>query len=840
MFSVDALLALALLASFLVFGHALALRSENANLSSEQQALDDAFTSLDNSGALLEETDDIANFSLDMKAQAVLDRARSLLPQGYDLNVELKQYSYDPQACRSNPTFNSCFLLTGTGTAGNGWPGDRTLVAGQKLIVKKERPGDCNIGPDVNLEFSAPFFSPATSPIMLSPADPLGQFRSYLSGLDKILNFAAGDGNLFVDVNVTDLNTGAKILTGQTISCDQYLRVDLNTGFNTTGRSPLNMIFGADKSSSTKECAIAKGTTVKSSNGTLPVSSAFSLLDTFSLTDNNAFSILLEWAGSCSSNCPEFKIQSPSDVNYGAGMTTTTQINTFNCTDGDSPQSKVYYQSKTLFDYLAAGSSAANNKSGAWKVWVRNSGIARDYNLTVKLIRNQRVNATPNIVEWNEPISKIELAQLWIWKFNQLPPWNPIADEYAYAEIGVDSVSGTQIQPSSGLRPIGDQAFLSQLKNLSAIGTEDSAFGYALDGRNGMINDTLAAQPSSELRIVVLFGDGNNTGSPTVFSAGADANSKNIIIYSVGIGRDFNFSSLKQLAYMTGGLFFNAYDENSLDLIFQLISNDIIGRGMNQSGIGAPDLNLHIPVAPGSVVFNGRTSFQGTCVIDSASDGGVPGQCAEKAGNKALDFNIHNVDILSTWTGGYDLVYPCNNDFACSTNTRLVPEQGSNYTWRDVNGVFHPPYFDANRQLTLTFLYRDFKINFVSAELVDLNFIDANLRLRNDGNLNAWRNSVSDTNTRFFLESIFPSAELLPPLAQFAPLFFDGNLCGNISVGCKREDWNKISFLREGLLYARIDENKLRDCPRGNIAAMECRSGPFTRFYALQYKMWRK
>lgn len=787
--SLDSAIAVVVLATAMLAMQVVMFQQQPSQTIQSMQKADDVFVALDNSGFLLEQVD-LEN--LDVIASNIRSEALSLLPSDFNVRVELKKFSVNSADCRRFESFEKCFTLEETASSGISAFGGVSVMHDRKLFAKKQSPGDCNI------------VASFSKKVWEFPKKTGTAFFDF----SKIF-FQSSGGDL--NIAVKAFRNGEQLMQDSTIKCDENILVDLNAFFPTTGRPPINLIFGADKSLSTGECAIAKGTVLDEGSGVTP--SSFQKVREFSLSSNEAFDVLLEWSESCSSNCPKLYVISPNLTKYGFGSFLTTEENVSTCNSGDSLNSKAYYLSKSVFDYLAVNSNIANPKAGVWEVWVEKPGTPVNYDLTVKKIQNEYFDSISlSILSWNNPISKIELAQVFIARMNGFEFWDKEADEYAFAEIGKDKKSGgdgSSIQPSSGLRPIGDQAFKSQLKNLSPISTDFSAFGFGMSGTS-MMNSTLASEAPAEVRVEILFGDGDSNGSPNAVSAANDAKDKNIIVFTVGFGQDFNFTDLKAVAQITGGEFYNAKDENALGPIFELIAKRVFALSGIRQGLGVPDLNIEIPISPSSIVSNPTSSFQGTFEIDS----------------NFLRYFIHDINILSAWHGTYNLTYPCT--LSCSGGKKYFPEFGTRYSYFDNDGNYFSNEFSANNYISVNFLYRDLVVSFERADLSDINRVLVSVKVANTADLNTLNYPLGRVDVNILVDGFLAGLKTVK------------GLCTRNDIACI--DWfdvNSLEILQEGRITAVIDANAVKDCPLGNQASIICRSGLKTEFYSIDYYVWR-
>ncbi len=414
--------------------------------------------------------------------------------------------------------------------------------------------------------------------------------------------------------------------------------------------------------------------------------------------------------------------------------------------------------------------------------------------------------------------------------------------------------SGWTVEDKMGLVSFSGSATLNRTlvkltdanKNLlkqdvnALVASGSTAIGDGISTATAELNS--ARHTPDARKFQILLSDGQNTAGSDPLTAAQNAKDSNIIIYTIAFGIDADLSTMQQIAALTDGNSFIASDENSLLSLYLLIAQQIGSIATGTEGPVAPDVNITISLDPGTVVQNISSTFQGTCQIDAAYSKGVPGACTETQDTNALFFELHDINIISPWYGSYLLTYPCNSDVSCKTNTRTIPETGSVYEWKDSNGISHPSAtFDQNHRIDVNFLYRDFNISFVSALLVDLNRVDVNLRVDNNGDLNQLLPAVPIPANIFVDQDprVFSGNPLSPP----SPVLFPKWLCGSHlykGPGCPTQDSASATILSEGTIYAFLDANTLRDCPRGNTAAIRCSSGPFTQFYQISYHMWRK
>jgi len=264
------------------------------------------------------------------------------------------------------------------------------------------------------------------------------------------------------------------------------------------------------------------------------------------------------------------------------------------------------------------------------------------------------------------------------------------------------------------------------------------------------------------------------------------------------------------ISAITNGEFYAADDENALQPIFDLIARRIFSLTGFKAGIGVPDLNIIIPVLPGSVISNPTSTFQGTFELTSES----------------LKFFIHDINILSPWYGSYNIAFPCTT--SCFNEIKYFPEFGTHYSYIDNNNMHYSNSLDLNKYIDVNFLYRDLAVSFESAELVDINHVSIAARVSNIGDLNTLNYPSGLTDLNFYVNGGLLATKTI------------SGLCSSKDSKCSRWfDSNELEIFQEGVFDISIDANAVKDCPLRNSATVVCRSQLVTEFYVLEFGVWQ-
>lgn len=219
-FSADIILALVLVVGILVFVSD--FNPQSTDLEERRitdQYVDDLFVALDHSGYVANEID--TNGFSGVTLQNVYDKARSLLPDSYDLLLEMNSYPVDLNSCRSSPDFDSCFPDENvqTLTLGTPLPMNAPFIHGRRVFLKQQPASQC----------TGALSGPSNSnPFNLFSQSPYAALQST-------------DLNIQFDVNVSPAGPW---------TCDQNITVTLSVVSNTGARKAVDMMLVFDRSGS--------------------------------------------------------------------------------------------------------------------------------------------------------------------------------------------------------------------------------------------------------------------------------------------------------------------------------------------------------------------------------------------------------------------------------------------------------------------------------------------------------------------------------------------------------------------------------------------------------------
>lgn len=752
-FSMDSGVAVLLLIGVVYILLAIPFPEEGLGSLQTVQLVDDSFALLHSTGYLLRTVD--SNAPTDA-VQNIYTRSSSLLPNNLSLRVDLKQYTVDMGDCRLNKTFEECFLENEviTVSAGAALPSDKDVFHGRKILMKKQPPGDCNL-----------------SYLLLSGSEKASQTKK-----DFELLFADYQGPIFLqedgDLNVT---FDVSVDPSDQISCDENVAVTLTVSVNEEIRKPIDIMLVMDRSGSMSECAIANGTVIHQSSGSLGGGTRvcvlwwwfwcllweyqdWQYLADFDITNNDAFDVFLEWVGGDDgTQLPKMYIEAPDGTTYGFY--------------GGTPDDGCYVSSENNI-YIAVPTTTSQN--GTWRVYAWNDDPAVDYDLTVKII--------------DAPISKLDAMKQAGKDFIDNAEWT--TDDYT----GLTSFATTAKtdQPLTSNRI----AVKNSIDTLKAGGA--TAIGEGIyEATEELLPPPSGHGREEALSFQVLLSDGyTNTGRDSE-DAAYDARDKNITIFTIGFGTSIDEDELRTIAEITGGEYYYAGDADALQEIYDIIA----GRIQEM----ASDTNVVVPVLLGSYVVE----LGGGTVVD---------------GN--IVFEIGTIEAGVPWVGTYILNFPCNNYANCEVEAITFPGEGAYFTYTDSEGVVHT--IDFNASTTVDFLIRDIRVDIYSGELVGENDIYLDVNVFNFGDLN-----TGETTLNFRLgdlDGTLLASRDVPELCGIenpeCVSYF--KIYSSVSI----ENEGVIYAIVN-------DDNALSECPIGNYDAVNCYGGPSIQYFVLDYYVWR-
>ena len=787
------------------------------------QLVDDAVAAMDSTGFIMQSIENGQPEDINAKMM-------ELLPERVEFKIKMLRYSSDiddlGSNCRSGQTFESCFPNPYPGTEPNPTtflespetiPSDREVFHGKKLFVKRE-PGDC--------EFET-------------------GLRAKTEVKRQLLFQGTGDGNFNFGSSVQS-PPGTEVTE---LQCDQEAYVELSISRKTKERLPVDIVFAAAKNRSMGECAIAAGNDFFTYSES-QTRSDFEKVTDFTVSNANAIDVILSWT-SCSANCPEFYISSPSDTNYGSLQVTTEQDSTECNVHNKATQSgkAYYYGNRVYLRYLALGSGLV--ETGSWGLYVKNpNGVS--YNVEAKDIDNNHFNdSAPDLIEaWNEPIAKVEIAKVMITEFTQRaewsvngPDWNH--DQYAYGEIGDPTTNpqiGSSIQPASEFRDAGDigPPISSQLKNLdSATQNIDApAYAFALDD-DDLINDALANNfpDYNRTKFAIIYGDSlDDSGSYTIANAIADAQDKGLYYYTI----DFNENNwgqslcqnqdLRDLADQTGGKCYPATDEGALGAILDIIAKEIGDKAAFGPEPGSATLTMTFP-----------SDFQASFLYDFSPQPDVwDGQTLE----------YQNVTITSvSWTPEFYMNIPCNfagcDSFLFEDRNVLLPPLATTMSYT-IDGQPEQVNWPTEDIKTIPIKFTDLLIQFIGGQFYGIHDVTIYYRVLNDGYFDVDLADVVPTN-------FYQGTSSLDACPDDGGTWIDNHDLAGYGIleaahgnGGTTTSVDLSKALSEsGYLCIYINEppspdtRTIQECSENNWVVVNC-DVPKTFVYSLEYWMWYK
>ncbi|MDZ4256974.1 MAG: VWA domain-containing protein, partial [archaeon] len=331
----------------------------------------------------------------------------------------------------------------------------------------------------------------------------------------------------------------------------------------------------------------------------------------------------------------------------------------------------------------------------------------------------------------------------------------------------------------------------SPIDAMTAIGQTATSSGVrtATDELTSLRHNPLA------LKFQVMMADGKANAGGSVQTAAIHAANNDIVIYTVGFGRDADEAELTSIATITGGKYYYAEDQNSLIDVFDQIARDI--RTISS------DANLF-------AAFD-----SGTTIVDDGN-GTVMG------GNLVFDINA---DTPPPWSVTYTFNIPCASQLACQTQIISIPSPGTYFEYIDLNG--NPVRVDWNVFVTDVFHFRDLNINILSGDLLSPNNVDLTLEIMSGGTLDAPASEV-----RFYrgppTQNDVIGSHSVPPL------------CGQLNPTCLAFEYAFTQNLgAEGELYAVVNpDGTIPECAYNNEDVLFCYYSSGTQFYTLDYWAW--
>ncbi|MFH1234157.1 MAG: hypothetical protein V1493_00925, partial [Candidatus Diapherotrites archaeon] len=285
----------------------------------------------------------------------------------------------------------------------------------------------------------------------------------------------------------------------------------------------------------------------------------------------------------------------------------------------------------------------------------------------------------------------------------------------------------------------------------------------------------------------------------------AYAEDRGIRIYTVGFGTDINTEVLEDIADITDANYYLASDENALKAIYDTIIIEI-GNILEEGVSRAYDASVTIELPKGAAITQSVPAYDGITEIGDAN---------------FLEYTIGNMTPANPWTAQIIMHIPCNNDASCSLTDLNIPGENSHFNYSDKDGITQAPIPWPDIK-TILFKYRDLAISILSGQVVHLGLVRLDLNVANTGLLDT---GPSDIN--FYWQSQAPEN-----LIDTRPV--PGLLPGQVLL-------NQYDLGKEGLIIAVInDDGSVKECPNGNIASIDCKSGVKVEYYQLKVQVWRR
>ena len=309
-------------------------------------------------------------------------------------------------------------------------------------------------------------------------------------------------------------------------------------------------------------------------------------------------------------------------------------------------------------------------------------------------------------------------------------------------------------------------------------------------------------------RFMILMSDGlANVPPPNpnqyALDAARNAKDNNITIYTIAFGTDADQSLLRQIAELTGGRSYTAFDINALrqvyDLILQHIQKPVEG------------VRIIIPVPLGHEVSDYNTGVW-------------------NANARTLTFTA-TLPSITWWEQTYKLDAPCDGP-NCDNNTIAFPSYGTFFRLRDGTEI------DWNKHVVLPFKFSDLTVKFLGGRIISPTSVDTNSEVINTGYRDI--SAAGGVDVKFYRDRPREPANLLVQRNTAKTLF-----CSYLETpGCSLA--NATEFIQQqlaakGFLYVTINESRnARECPLHNEAKLVCVGDSQVKYYVVDYWVWNK
>ncbi|PIU21354.1 MAG: hypothetical protein COT15_02770 [Candidatus Diapherotrites archaeon CG08_land_8_20_14_0_20_34_12] len=757
-FTMEVFFAIILALSFL--GLAIMSVSENTTIiqyTSNESLTSDVLKTLDYNGFFLEILDD-NSLTSSQKMAVINSKLNELMPADVDFNFSIRAFDSNIEKCKSNQTFNNCFSESSGlfQSVGNIIPENKAVTKKSLTLMRKQPPSQCNIsGQKGSLSQKYPLKNQENS------------FELYFRDFD---NYIA-----YFDANDLNIDFGISISPTTQLECDQQIRADINASVRKAGRNPADVMMVLDRSGSMDEFTVnyMKLFSGTFNNGTRTCTqwwfgwcqswqyNNWVTLGTFDW-NYEAFAIKMKYTGYSGSNKPRLRLYSPK-LKYW-------------------PSSSGSYSNSPITIEVKASnlSNLTYPSGGTWTVqaW---SDDSIDYDVN---IYRTKLNAAKT-----EAITFVSLAD-----------WE---DQDYLGVVSYASTAKKELPLTPNLN-----AVINAIQSLSAGGS--TATGSGIYAATKELQPLPTGHGRVEaIKFQVLLSDGKTNAGPSSATAAQDAKNKGITIYTIGLGSDADVAELTTIATITGGQYYYANDENSLQSVYDVIAEKI-GEKL-QGSQKAYDANLLVPLPKGSQV------------LDLGS-----GTLVQQADQNYISYAIGYMDADHPWASYYIIQIPCNVNYACDLNSLKFPAEGTTFYYEDVNGIPNNKLW--NIFALIPFKYRDLTLDIIQAQIVSDNQILLDVNVQNIGYLSSGQAKLD-----FYLND--------PISGQFLKQETVNGFCGQKSQPCSNyyQIFLNESLSSTGYIYAIVNRDKsIAECLNNNVVQAYCVLAPRMQFYKIDLSIWRK
>ena len=233
-FSVDAVIAVLLVASAVFFLGISAQNPGQLSSFSLSEKANSAFTALENNGYITRTLD---TNSTSQALQLIEQKLSALLPSGTGLSLRLRQLDLNANSCRALRTFDGCFSQIADLNSANSIPQSKQVIHSSKYFMLRQRPIDCNLG----------YAQLSQQEGIVKIAE--NQLRLLFAGESIHNNYPS---ELFFQAQGSDLNVifNVDVQPSTSISCDQNVSITLSASLPENVRRPIDVLIVLDRSGS--------------------------------------------------------------------------------------------------------------------------------------------------------------------------------------------------------------------------------------------------------------------------------------------------------------------------------------------------------------------------------------------------------------------------------------------------------------------------------------------------------------------------------------------------------------------------------------------------------------